>query len=99
MGIPNLKIVEKSFIARIAAKVRKSDSIAIVLGQKIYLFGANREQFLANRRWVEHEMVHLEQFRRYGTIRFIILYLWESIKKGYWNNKFETEARNSSTKI
>jgi hypothetical protein len=38
---------------------------------------------------------HIEQYRRYGIARFIVLYLVESIKKGYYNNRFEIEARKA----
>lgn len=50
---------------------------------------------MENDRWVRHELAHIEQFRRYGLIRFIFLYLWESVRHGYYNNRFEKEAREA----
>ena len=38
-------------------------------------------------------MCHIKQFQKEGTIIFITKYLWESIKNGYTNNRFEKEAR------
>lgn len=40
-----------------------------------------------------HERCHWKQFQRYGRFRFTALYLWESIWRGYWANRFEIEAR------
>ena len=46
-----------------------------------------------------HEEKHWEQYQRHGRIKFIILYLIESIRKGYWDNKYEIEARDAEWKI
>jgi hypothetical protein len=42
---------------------------------------------------VEHELEHIRQYRTYGLVSFVILYLIESLKRGYYNNKYEVEAR------
>jgi hypothetical protein len=91
--LEDLHIKENSFIARIAAKKLRSSQVAIVIGRTIHLHNTSKEEFHSNVRWVRHEMVHLDQFRRYGKWRFVILYLLESVKKGYRNNRFEVEAR------
>jgi hypothetical protein len=52
-------------------------------------------EFLKNKRWLLHELKHIEQFRRHGFVSFIVLYLWESIRRGYSQNKYEVEARTS----
>ena len=39
----------------------------------------------------------LYQYQQLGTIRFLIEYLIESMRKGYYENKFEIEARNAET--
>jgi len=88
-----LNIRENSCLAKFAAWKLKSKDAAIVLGNTIHLHNASREDFSKNRRWVNHEICHLEQFKRYGYVGFIIRYLWESIVHGYHNNKFELEAR------
>src|SRR4051794_12887263 len=92
-----LNIKERSFIARIAAKKLKCRQVAIVIGESIHLHNTSRQEFLSNRNWVQHEMVHLDQFRRYGKISFLILYLVESIRKGYYNNRYEIEARKAES--
>ncbi len=40
-----------------------------------------------------HELVHVIQIERIGWLKFYALYLWYSIRKGYWHNPFEEEAR------
>ena len=91
--LEQVHIRENSFIAHIAAKKLRCRQVAIVLGNTIHLHNTTKKEFHSNLRWVRHEMVHVDQFRRYGKWNFFILYLLESIKKGYWNNRFEVEAR------
>lgn len=86
-------IREKSIIARIAAWKLNSGKAAIVIGKTIYLHNTSKREFLDNKRWLSHEIEHIRQYRRYGIIRFITMYLIETAKKGYRNNKFEVAAR------
>ena len=86
-------IVENSWLAKIAAYKLGCNSVAIVLGKTIYLHNTTQKEFMQNATWLKHELCHVAQFKKYGYARFIILYLWESICKGYHNNKFEIEAR------
>lgn len=39
-----------------------------------------------------HEMIHIEQMERDGTVRFCWRYLWWSARYGYRNNPYEIEA-------
>ncbi len=87
------KIKENSWIAGLAAYMMKSGQMAMVIGKTIYLYNTSRSEFLEDTRWLKHEMVHLRQFRKYGLIRFLLMYTWESIRNGYYNNRFEVEAR------
>ena len=86
-------IKENSWLAAIAAKKLQAASVAMVLGNTIHLHNTSQEEFLKNENWVKHELCHIEQFRQHGYIGFIVKYLWESIRKGYYDNKFEVEAR------
>ena len=46
--------------------------------------------------WLQrHEAVHWEQYNRHGRLLFVIMYLVELMRRGYWNNKFEIEARKA----
>ncbi len=67
--------------------------MAITIGFTIYLHNSTKKQFLENSKWVSHELTHIKQFEKYGKFKLICLYLFESIKNGYYNNKFEIEAR------
>ncbi len=86
-------IKENSWLAKIAAKKLRSSSVAMVLGNSIHLYNTSKEDFLQDKKWLKHELCHIAQFKKYGYIIFLIKYLWESLKKGYYNNKYEVEAR------
>lgn len=91
-----ISIRENSFFARLAARKLRASQVAMVLGKTIHLYGCSRQDFLSDRSWVCHELKHIQQFQRYGRIRFILLYLLETIRHGYNNNKFEKEAREAA---
>lgn len=88
-------IKENSWIGKMAAKKLGSHNVAIVMGHTIHLYNVSKEDFLLNEKWVKHEMCHVRQFVKYGFCTFIFKYLWESVKTGYYNNKYEIEARNA----
>ncbi|RYY48334.1 MAG: DUF4157 domain-containing protein [Chitinophagaceae bacterium] len=87
------RIKEQSLIARIAAWKLSADAVAIVIGNCIHLHNVKSEDFLQNRRWFKHECCHIRQFQRHGFFSFVCKYLWESLRHGYYNNKYEVEAR------
>jgi len=86
-------IKENSWIAKLAARKLQTQSVAIVLGKTIHLYNVTKKEFLKNEKWVKHETRHLQQFQHYGFFRFILMYVWEGMRKGYHNNKYEIEAR------
>ena len=94
-----VQIREKSWVAYFAAAKLKADKVAIVFGSTIHLHNTSREEFLKDKNWICHELKHVEQYLQHGYIGFIIKYLFEWIKKGYYNNKFEVEARQSENEI
>lgn len=76
-----------------AALKLKSHSVAMVLGKTIHLYNVSKENFLKDDRWLKHELCHIRQFKQHGYFLFIAKYLWESLRNGYYNNRFEAEAR------
>jgi len=90
---PHFIIKENSWIARVAAMKLRAKSVAIVFGDTIHLYNTSKMAFLSNERWVKHELCHIQQFKDHGYFVFILKYVWESIRKGYYNNKYEVEAR------
>ena len=88
-----LRIKEQSWIAKLAAKKLKAKNASIVIGGTIDLYNVTKQQFLQNEKWVKHEVCHLKQFQKHGHFTFILKYLWESMRHGYHQNKYEEEAR------
>ena len=91
----NFTIKENSWVAKIAAWKLKSSSVAIVFGSSIHLWNSSKAAFLQNKKWLKHELCHIRQYKQHGYFGFLIKYLWESLRKGYYNNKFEVEARKA----
>lgn len=93
IDLARIKIKENSWIAKLAAKKLKANNVAIVFGKTIHLHNVSAAYFLNDKKWLKHEACHIRQYKENGFLSFIIKYLWESIKHGYYNNKFEVEAR------
>jgi hypothetical protein len=89
-----VRIKENSWIAKVAAMKLKGDKVAIVFGSTIHLHKTSREEFLNDTVWVCHELKHVEQYKQNGFIGFLAKYFLDWIKNGYYNNKFEIEARS-----
>jgi hypothetical protein len=90
-------ISEKSLLARLAAWRLKQDKMAMVMGRTILLHNTTAAEFMANKKWLRHELAHIRQFQQYGYIGFLYRYFIESIKNGYYNNKYEREAREAES--
>ena len=88
-------IKENSWIAKLAAAKLRSTRVAIVIGKTIHLHNTSKQDFLQNKTWLKHELRHIQQFKEHGFFNFIIKYLWENARKGYYNNKYEKEARDA----
>lgn len=91
----DFNIKENSWLAKMAAKKLKSKSVAMVLGKTIHLHNTSKTNFLKDERWVKHELCHIKQFKEHGFFCFIVKYLYESVRHGYYNNRFEVEAREA----
>lgn len=83
-------------LARIARLVLGTRRVAMVIGDTVHLSGASRREFLADPEWVAHELVHIRQFRENGFLPFLAKYLIESARVGYYQNKYEVEAREEA---
>ncbi len=90
-----VSVKENSWIAKLAAVKMNSEKLAIVFGSTIHLHNTRRNEFLQDKEWVCHELKHVEQYRQIGFARFLVSYLIEWVKSGYYNNKYEVEARES----
>ncbi|MDZ4794502.1 MAG: DUF4157 domain-containing protein [Bacteroidota bacterium] len=90
-----VRIKENSFLAKLAAFQMKADKVAIVFGHTIHLYHTSKEEFLNDSDWTCHELKHVEQYQQKGISGFLTRYIWDWVKNGYYNNKFEVEARAS----
>ena len=88
-------INENSWLAKLAAKKLKRNAVAMVLGKTIHLHNTTKTEFLQDEKWLKHELCHINQFKQHGYILFIVKYLLESMRNGYYNNRFEVEARQA----
>ncbi len=95
----NLRTWTSSPLARIACRVLGSQRVAMVIGQTVHLSGATRDEFLADAEWVAHELVHVRQFKEHGLVPFLWKYLVESVRVGYYHNKYEVEAREEARRV
>ena len=91
----NVYIKENSWLAKLAAAKLKTDQVAIVFGNTIHLHNTSRSEFLKNKEWLCHELKHIEQYHQYGKAGFLVKYVIEWLKRGYYNNRFEKEAREN----
>jgi uncharacterized protein YjaZ len=89
-------IKENSLIARLSAYKLNKTRCATVVGHTIYLWGISKKNFLEDKAYLNHELQHIMQYQQLGTFGFLISYVMESIRNGYYNNKFEIEAREAA---
>lgn len=94
-----VKIKENSWLAKRAAAHLGYTEVAMVVGHTIHLYNTTVAQFFARPSWVIHELKHVEQYEQNGLIGFLWKYLWDYRKNGYWNNKFEVEARAAESDL
>ncbi len=92
-------IREDSTIARLAARKLGSPNVAMVIGKTIHLYGVTAADFRKNPSWVAHELQHVRQYERYGTVGFLLRYFYYSLSKGYYHNPLEAEARAAETNL
>ena len=65
---------------------------ATVIGRTIYI----KKGYLVSQISLPHELIHIEQWHRLGSIKFSIMYLYYQIRYGYDKNPLEQEARKLS---
>jgi hypothetical protein len=93
MAMQTVFVKENSFIAKLGAKILRVNNMALTIGNTIYLYNATKQNLLENKTWLCHELVHVQQYKQLGVIKFLFLYLKEWVINGYTNNRFEVEAR------
>jgi hypothetical protein len=84
--IGHIRVIEYSWLARLHGR-----AVATTRARRIYLRGSAQD-FFANPWLVLHEYCHVVCQWQPGTLS-VPRYLIECARHGYWNNRFEVEAR------
>jgi len=84
--IAHVKVIEHSWFVRLHGR-----AVATTRPRRIYLRGSAAE-FFANPWLVLHEYCHVIRQWQCGRLT-VRRYLRECLQRGYWNNRFEVEAR------
>ncbi len=74
IDLTNIRIKERSWLAKVAAAKLKAGKVAFVLGETIHLHNVSKADFLDNEKWVRHEVCHIRQFQTHGYFSFILKY-------------------------
>jgi len=86
-SVANIKVVQYSIFVRFHWR-----AIATTRKNRIYLRGSGKE-FFSDGPLLLHEYFHV--IRQWGTGDMTIMrYLVECFRRGYWDNRFEVEARD-----
>lgn len=91
--VKKVVIKQDAWIARLAAKKLKTANAAMVIGNTIYLHGVSKDRFLSDPAWVRHELTHVDQYRKSGILLFLLKYLYQCSRFGYYNAPLEKAAR------
>jgi Domain of unknown function (DUF4157) len=84
--VGHVKVIEHSWYAWLHAR-----AVATTRPRRIYLRGSAAE-FFANPWLMLHEYCHVIRQWQCGRLT-VRSYLLECLQRGYWNNRFEVEAR------
>ena len=85
--VAHIKVIEHSRYARLHGR----RAVATTRPRRIYLRGGAAE-FFGNPWLVLHEYCHVVRQWQNGRLT-LPRYLLECLRRGYWNNRFEVEAR------
>jgi len=80
------------FIVWVAAKIVPG-TVGVTIWPFIFIWP---KKWAKNKKLVKHEQKHLEQYKRYWIVGFLPVYIYYSIKYGYWDNPLEIEARKAA---
>lgn len=85
-GVDDVAVIEHSWFARLHGR-----AVATTRRRRIYLRGSAAD-FFGDPRLMLHEYCHVLHQWQPGTLT-LRSYLLECLRRGYWNNHFEIEAR------
>lgn len=82
-----------SAFAKFLAKIYGKKTWAITTSKDCCRYSCS--SFVVSEKWRKHEEKHKRQFAELGWLNFMVQYIYETIKNGYENNKFEVAARKA----
>ena len=85
-GVDQVRVIEHSLFARLHGR-----AIATTRRRRIFLRGSAAE-FFGNPSLMLHEYCHVLLQWETGSLT-TLRYLRECLRRGYWNNRYEVEAR------
>ena len=85
-SVGHVRVIEHSWFVRLHGR-----AVATTRRRRIYLRGSAAE-FFANPWLMLHEYFHVIRQWQPGSLT-VTAYLLECLRHGYWNNRFEVEAR------
>jgi hypothetical protein len=85
-SVARVRVIEHSWFARLHGR-----AVATTRPERIYLRGSAAD-FFADPWLMLHEYCHVIRQWQPGTLT-AARYLLECLRRGYWNNRFEVEAR------
>lgn len=85
-GVQHVVVVERSLFARLHFRIR-----ATTRRRRIYLVGTG-DQFFSDPGLMLHEYCHVMKQWEPGYLT-TFRYVMECMRRGYWDNRFEIEAR------
>jgi hypothetical protein len=90
-GVADVRVIEYSWFVRL-----HGPALATTRVRRIYLRGSAAE-FFADPWLMLHEYCHVIHQWETGTLT-TLRYLIELMRRGYWDNRFEVEARDFATR-
>jgi len=89
-----VRVVENSALAKIVAKIKGEELYAITFGKTIFI-NCKKEEFFEKEWWVKHELAHVRQYEKHGTLRFLALYIYYAVFHRKSVHPFELEAETA----
>jgi hypothetical protein len=81
--------VKNKYNQKWVAKLINKEKWAITLGQTTYY---SCPRYEVSREWEWHEDYHKKQWKDAGAIKFVLIYLWYTLRYGYSHNPYEMAA-------
>lgn len=89
-----VRLKTDTLVSKIASTIMrpaKGRALATAIGKTIHLHNITPEDFINNKTFLRHELQHIIQAQT--TKGFRAKYVIETIRRGYYNNRYEVEAR------